>query len=80
MKRKKTSNYVRKCFFIVIVGVILLAFIRKWFYQSNKELTCVIYRIYNTKIQETIRILQLADLHHSILGEENQDLVDLASE
>ena len=57
----------------------LLAFIGKCFYQSNKELICVIYRIYNTKIQEPIRILQLADLHNSIFGEKNQDLVDLAS-
>ena len=66
MKRKKTRNYVRNCFFVVIIGVMLLAFIGKCFYQSNKELICVIYRIYNTKIQEPIRILQLADLHNSI--------------
>ena len=79
MKRKKTRNYVRNCFFVVIIGVMLLAFIGKCFYQSNKELICVIYRIYNTKIQEPIRILQLADLHNSIFGEKNQDLVDLAS-
>ena len=49
-------------------------------YQSKYFLTCVAYRIQTDKIQESIRLVQITDLHNSIFGENNQDLLDLVAE
>lgn len=48
-------------------------------YQSKHMLTCTSYSIRTDKIQESIRLVQITDLHNSMFGEKNQDLVDLAS-
>lgn len=49
-------------------------------YQSKYILTCVAYRIQTDKIQESIRLVQITDLHNSIFGEYNQELLDLVAE
>lgn len=49
-------------------------------YQSKYFLTCVAYRIQTDKIQESIRLIQITDLHNSIFGDNNQNLLDLVAE
>ncbi|MDD6212402.1 MAG: metallophosphoesterase [Clostridiales bacterium] len=48
--------------------------------QSNHSLICNSYTIQTDKIQESIRIAHITDLHNSIFGEDNQELLDLVKE
>lgn len=62
-------------FMFLAVGIL----INRDIYQSKHMLTCTSYSIRTDKIQESIRLVQITDLHNSMFGEKNQDLVDLAS-
>lgn len=63
----------------IVCGALLvfIALLGKMFYQSNHSLNCIYYGIQTDKNFKSIRILQLTDLHNSIFGEKNQELVDL---
>lgn len=67
--------------FAIIVVMLIIVFLSGIdLYQSKYFLTCVAYRIQTDKIQESIRLVQITDLHNSIFGENNQDLLDLVAE
>ena len=67
--------------FAIIVVMLIIVFLSGIdLYQSKYFLTCVAYRIQTDKIQESIRFVQITDLHNSIFGENNQDLLDLVAE
>ncbi|MDY2627944.1 MAG: metallophosphoesterase [Lachnospiraceae bacterium] len=66
--------------FAVVIFLVAATLIKRDIYQSKHMLTCTSYSIQTEKIQESIRLVQITDLHNSIFGENNQDLLDLAAE
>lgn len=48
--------------------------------QSQSSLTCTFYTIETNKLRESIRILQLTDLHNSSFGDNNRELIELVAE
>lgn len=77
MFRRQYKLFFVFCFIILlIVG----ALVNKNLYQSNHSLTFTSYSIKTNKIQKSIRLVQITDLHNSIFGENNQDLLDLVAE
>lgn len=63
----------------IVVLLFVFVLLGKSFYQSKYSLTCTSYRIQTNKVQKTVRIIQITDLHNSIFGEENQKLINLAA-
>ena len=62
--------------FLLIVGILS----GRNLYQSKHSLHCTTYRIQTDKIQKAIRVVQITDLHNSVFGEKNAELIDLVSE
>lgn len=65
--------------FAFIVLLIVSTLVGRIFYKSNYSLACTFYRIQTSKLYEPIRTVQITDLHNSIFGEKNQELVDLVA-
>ena len=68
------------CIFFLVLLIVAGIVIERSLYQSEHSLTCTSYSIQTDKIQESIRLVQITDLHNSIFGENNQDLIDLVAE
>lgn len=65
--------------FALIVLLIAGILVGRNFYQSKHSLTCTSYRIQTDKVYEPISMVQITDLHNSIFGEGNQELIDLVT-
>lgn len=65
--------------FVFIVLLIVGTLVGKNLYQSKYSLTRTSYRIQTDKVYEPISIVQISDLHNSIFGEGNQELIDLVT-
>lgn len=65
--------------FAFIVLLIVSTLVGRIFYKSNYSLACTFYRIQTSKLYEPIRTVQITDLHNSIFGEKNQELIDLVA-
>lgn len=66
--------------FILIMLLIAGALAGRNLYQSKYSLTCTSYRIQTDKVYESIRMVQITDLHNSTFGEHNQKLIDLVDQ
>ena len=75
---------VRKYRLIFFLGfTVLLIFgvlINRNINQSKYLVNSISYSVKTNKIQKSIRLVQITDLHNSIFGENNQDLIDLVAE
>lgn len=75
-------NLFRRYQVISIVSCILLLIVSilsgRNLYLSKHSLHCTTYRLQTDKTKKTIRVVQITDLHNSVFGENNQNLVDLA--
>lgn len=78
MKVIQQHKWISACIIIMLLIVAIL--LKKNFYQSKNSLICTSYSIKTNKIQKSIRLVQITDLHNSIFGENNQDLLDLVAE
>lgn len=63
-----------------IVLMIFVLWVGEEFYCSKHFLTSVLYKIQTTELDEPIRVVQITDLHNSVFGEKNEELIDLVSE
>lgn len=63
-----------------IVLMIFVLWVGGEFYCSKHFLTSVLYKIQTTELDEPIRVVQITDLHNSVFGEKNEELIDLVSE
>ncbi|MGO5164196.1 metallophosphoesterase [Fusicatenibacter saccharivorans] len=72
----------RKVFLLFGIVVLLIAvgMIKNNFYQSEYSLSSISYEVKADKIQKSIRLVQITDLHNSIFGDNNQNLLDLVAE
>lgn len=61
---------------LLIVGLV----IKNNLYESEYSLSSISYEIKADKIQKSIRLVQITDLHNSIFGDNNQNLLDLVAE
>lgn len=75
---------VRKYRLIFFLGfTVLLIFgvlINRNINQSKYLVNSISYSVKTNKIQKSIRLVQITDLHNSIFGENNQDLIDLVAD
>lgn len=78
MKKTSKKKWIPIIFITLLLSVCTL--LVRMIDQSNHSLICNSYTIHTDKIQESIRIAQITDLHNSIFGEENQALLDLVME
>lgn len=61
----------------VISGLLFVGIMAgRTIYQSQYSLICSSYQIHSDKIDTSIQILQLTDLHNCEFGENNQKLID----
>lgn len=65
--------------FITLLMMLILA-IARGIYCSQYSLTVTTCTIQTDKLHHPLRILQLTDLHNSVFGENNQELLALAAE
>ena len=61
---------------LLIVGLV----IKNNLYESEYSLSSISYEVKADKIQKSIRLVQITDLHNSIFGDNNQNLLDLVAE
>lgn len=73
------SKIGRRFNILLIFFLIIVILVGTSFYQSKHSLTCTSYSILIDEIKKSIRIVQITDLHNSMFGEKNHDLVDLVS-
>lgn len=66
--------------FGIVVLLIAVGMIKNNFYQSEYSLSSISYEVKADKIQKSIRLVQITDLHNSIFGDNNQNLLDLVAE
>ena len=75
---------VRKYRLIFFLGfTVLLIFgvlINRNINQSKYLVNSISYSVKTNKIQKSIRLVQITDLHNSIFGDNNQNLLDLVAE
>lgn len=64
----------------IVVLLIVGLMIKNNLYESEYSLSSISYEVKADKIQKSIRLVQITDLHNSIFGENNQDLLDLVTE
>ena len=76
----KKYGHHKRCFFLVIILLIISMVMTTNFYESKNLLRTTSYKIQTVKMQKSIRLTQITDLHNSIFGVNNQELVDLISE
>lgn len=79
----KLLQKVLKHKILIILGVILIligVFTFIELYISKYILTCTDYQVTSEKINNSIRIVQLTDLHNSEFGEKNQTLIKEVTE
>lgn len=76
----KKYGHHKRCFFLVIILLIISMVMTTNFYKSKNLLRTTSYKIQTVKMQKSIRLTQITDLHNSIFGVNNQELVDLISE
>lgn len=62
--------------FVIIVLPLIGIMVGRNLYQSKYSLNYSSYQISSDKINPSVRILQLTDLHNSEFGENNQKLID----
>lgn len=73
MKRRSQITLI-----LILIALVLFGFFG-W-YSSKYGLTTTFYEISTEKLNEPLRIVQLTDLHNSVFGEDNQNLVDKVAE
>lgn len=73
-KKNKLWIYSRILYLTVIVGVCI------WIYLSQYQLVVEKYTVISPKIQETIRVVQLSDLHNRSFGKDNEKLIKMVEE
>ena len=73
----KKYGHHKRCFFLVIILLIISMVMTTNFYESKNLLRTTSYKIQTVKMQKSIRLTQITDLHNSIFGVNNQELVDL---
>ena len=61
---------------LLIVGLV----IKNNLYESEYSLSSISYEVKADKIQKSIGLVQITDLHNSIFGDNNQNLLDLVAE
>ena len=61
---------------LLIVGLV----IKNNLYESEYSLSSISYEVKADKIQKSIRLVQITDLHNSIFGDNNQNLLYLVAE
>lgn len=71
MKKSKKGRIILSGCIIVIIGLLLITL-----YQSKFCLEVSTYQIPSSKIENSIRIVQLTDLHLSQFGKQNEQLID----
>lgn len=77
-----SSFQQRKMFLLsgIVVLLIVGLVIKNNLYESEYSLSSISYEIKADKIQKSIRLVQITDLHNSIFGDNNQNLLDLVAE
>ena len=76
----KTHSRRRRLIIALIIIILLAGLITAGLLTSKYSLTTVNYAIERKELTESIRIVQLADLHNSQFGENNSRLVELVAE
>ena len=76
---KKQSKWEKMLIFVTSI-IFVCVILCKPFFESEHTLICTFYKMQTNKIQKSIRLVQITDLHNSIFGENNQDLLDLVTE
>lgn len=76
----KTHSRRRRLIIALIIIILLAGLITAGLLTSKYSLTTVNYTIERKELTESIRIVQLADLHNSQFGENNRRLVELVAE
>ncbi len=76
----KTHSRRRRLIIALIIIILLAGLITAGLLTSKYSLTTVNYTIERKELTESIRIVQLADLHNSQFGENNSRLVKLVAE
>lgn len=66
--------------FAVIVTILIAGFLLIGLLTSKFSLTLTTYQITSEKIDSSIRIVQITDLHNSEFGVDNQKLVEMVKE
>lgn len=66
----------------IVLGVLLglAVFLGILLYRSKYCLTNASYTIHTSRLEETIRLVQLTDLHNSTFGQDNQRLIQMVAE
>lgn len=75
LKRKK-----RKHFFLITIVIVILFIVAIECFKSRFSLTCTYYDLSSKKITEDVRIVQITDLHDSVFGNDNFNLIQLVQE
>ena len=65
---------------ILLISILVIACIGISAYHSHNTLSITNHTLTSSKLTDSIRILQLTDLHNSEFGEENVELIDLCEE
>lgn len=77
MNGRKRGLRWRKMRILLCVLAVFLIGVTVTLYQSAHGLTCTKYEIHSEKIEHSLRVLQLTDLHNSLFGTENQQLIEM---
>lgn len=70
------KRWIMKCMVIIILIFLLVLFIMCEVRRSKFSLTVSNYSIKSDKISDTIRIVQLSDLHNSVFDNDNERLIE----
>lgn len=66
-------------FILAIMGIIVIVILAD-FFVSNRWLKSTNFQFSSAKVSETLRIVQLSDLHNMSFGENNEELIDKINE
>lgn len=76
MKSRRGHKYYIPFVIFLVISILII----KNLYKSEHSLSSISYKVKDDKIQKSIRLVQITDLHNSIFGENNQDLLDLVAD
>ena len=73
-----TKIYKFKLIIIILIALLVIGAVST--FQSHHTLSITNHTLASSKLTDSIRILQLTDLHNSEFGEENGELIELCDE